>query len=102
MQLKDKIVVTGVSVEHIPKSLAPNSTTIDSAPRDFSVYVSIIFVSLCFEHNFQISIADVRMYIFVMALNGVHRGCRLLKTARVLPWVVSIMTLMELQSSSLK
>ena len=42
IQLKDKILVTGVSVEHIPKSLALNGT-IESAPRDFSVFVSIYY-----------------------------------------------------------
>ena len=70
MQLKDKVLVTGVSVEHIPKSLAPNGT-VDSAPRDFSVYVSILlFLTWCFlstTNNF-ICIADIGVYIFISAM----------------------------------
>lgn len=37
IQLSESILVTGVTLEHIPRSLAPNGT-IDSAPKDFSVW----------------------------------------------------------------
>ncbi|KAK7584044.1 hypothetical protein V9T40_005007 [Parthenolecanium corni] len=37
IQLSERIFVTGVTLEHIPRSLAPNGT-IDSAPKDFSVW----------------------------------------------------------------
>ncbi len=37
IQLAERIKVTGFTVEHIPRALAPNGT-IDSAPRDFSVW----------------------------------------------------------------
>ena len=39
MQLSSAIAVTEVSIEHIPVSLAPTGS-IDSAPRDFTVWVS--------------------------------------------------------------
>lgn len=38
IRLSMRIVVTAVSLEHIPKALAPSGTLL-SAPRDFSVYV---------------------------------------------------------------
>ena len=39
VQLSSAIAVTEVSIEHIPVSLAPTGS-IDSAPRDFTVWVS--------------------------------------------------------------
>lgn len=36
LKLSHSIYVTGVTLEHIPKSLAPNGK-IESAPKDFSV-----------------------------------------------------------------
>lgn len=38
IRLSMRIVPTAVSLEHIPKALAPSGTLL-SAPRDFSVYV---------------------------------------------------------------
>jgi hypothetical protein len=37
LQLSQRIYVTGVTLEHIPKAIAANGT-IDSAPKDFSVW----------------------------------------------------------------
>jgi SUN domain-containing protein 1/2 len=39
VQLSMEISVTEVSIEHIPKELSPTGN-IDSAPKDFSVWVS--------------------------------------------------------------
>ncbi len=39
IQLKGSVLVTEVTIEHIPKTLSP-SEKLDSAPKDFSVYVS--------------------------------------------------------------
>ena len=41
VQLSAAITVTEVSIEHIPVSLAP-SGNIDSAPRDFTIWVSYL------------------------------------------------------------
>ena len=38
LQLKDEIVVTGVTLEHISRDLSPNGA-IRSAPKDFTVLV---------------------------------------------------------------
>lgn len=38
IRLSMRIIPTAVSLEHIPKALAPSGTLL-SAPRDFSVYV---------------------------------------------------------------
>jgi SUN domain-containing protein 1/2 len=39
VQLNNLVEITGFTIEHIPKSLAPNGI-IDSAPKNFSVWVS--------------------------------------------------------------
>lgn len=39
VQLNNLVEITGFTIEHIPKTLAPNGI-IDSAPKDFSVWVS--------------------------------------------------------------
>ncbi|VDP41337.1 unnamed protein product [Soboliphyme baturini] len=45
IQLSGVVNITGFSYEHIPKSLSPDGN-IDSAPRQFSVYVSIYIFAL--------------------------------------------------------
>ncbi len=50
IQLKGKVLVTEVTIEHIPKTLSP-SGKLDSAPKDFSVYVSTRLHSV-FESTF--------------------------------------------------
>ena len=40
LQLNDKISITNVSIEHIPKELSPNGSLV-SAPQNFTVLVSI-------------------------------------------------------------
>lgn len=40
VRLSARIRPTAVTLEHVPKSLSPNST-ISSAPKDFAVFVSI-------------------------------------------------------------
>ena len=50
IQLSVPVRPTGFSLEHIPKSLSMTGS-IDSAPRDFTVFVSILgvcFLSLSF------------------------------------------------------
>ena len=37
--MSTEVVVTGVSIDHIPKELARNGI-LDSAPKDFTVFVS--------------------------------------------------------------
>ena len=39
IQLIAKIIITSISLEHIPKTISPTGE-IDSAPREFSVWVS--------------------------------------------------------------
>lgn len=41
VRLSARIRPTAVTLEHVPKSLSPNST-ISSAPKDFAVLVSIL------------------------------------------------------------
>lgn len=41
IRLLGKVLVTGVSLEHIPKTLSPTGE-ISSAPKEFSVWVMII------------------------------------------------------------
>lgn len=41
VQLNNLVEITGFTIEHIPKSLAPEGI-IDSAPRNFSVWVSLL------------------------------------------------------------
>uniref|UniRef100_A0A3B5L092 SUN domain-containing protein n=1 Tax=Xiphophorus couchianus TaxID=32473 RepID=A0A3B5L092_9TELE len=48
IQLSMKILPTAVTMEHVPKSLAP-SGTLRSAPRDFSVYVRDFIVFFYFQ-----------------------------------------------------
>ena len=36
IQLRDEVIVTGVTVDHIPHELSPNGT-LDTAPREFAV-----------------------------------------------------------------
>lgn len=43
VRLSALIRPTAVTLEHVPKSLSPNST-ISSAPKDFAVFVSIPLV----------------------------------------------------------
>ena len=45
IQLSGMIKPTAFSMEHIPKSLSPTGT-LDSAPREFSVWVSQLVVLL--------------------------------------------------------
>lgn len=42
LKLNHNVFVTGFTMEHIPKSLAPNGT-IDSAPKSFTVWVNYNF-----------------------------------------------------------
>lgn len=39
IQLIAKIIIASISLEHIPKAISPTGET-DSAPREFSVWVS--------------------------------------------------------------
>lgn len=41
LQLKSEVVLNGVTLDHIPKTLSPNGK-LDSAPKEFSVYVSAV------------------------------------------------------------
>lgn len=43
IRLLGKIYVTGVSLEHIPKKLSPTGQ-IDTAPREFSIWVCVYFL----------------------------------------------------------
>lgn len=43
IQLKDEIMITGVTVDHIPKELSPNGS-LSSAPKEFSVIVSLCLI----------------------------------------------------------
>lgn len=45
LKLNAEIFVTGFTIEHIPKNLAPNGK-IDSAPKTFTVWVLIYLNSL--------------------------------------------------------
>ncbi len=38
MQLQGPVVITGVSLEHIPRELTPNGSRV-SAPKEFQVWV---------------------------------------------------------------
>ena len=40
LQLKDTVLITGVTIEHIPKELSPNGS-LDSAPKDIMLVVSV-------------------------------------------------------------
>jgi SUN domain-containing protein 1/2 len=51
IQLNNMIQITGFTMEHIPQSLAPNGI-IDSAPSNFSVWVSLKSNLLNFVINF--------------------------------------------------
>lgn len=43
LQLKDEIIITGITLEHIPRELTPESS-FNSAPKDFSVWVCSLHV----------------------------------------------------------
>ena len=43
LQLKEPIVITGVTLEHIPKELTPNGS-LSSAPKDFRIVVSLMYM----------------------------------------------------------
>ena len=45
LQLKDTVLITGATIEHIPKELSPNGS-LDSAPKDIMLMVS---VSTCLD-----------------------------------------------------
>ena len=38
VKLREGVVITGVTIDHIPQELSPNGT-LDTAPKDFSVQV---------------------------------------------------------------
>ena len=40
LQLKDTVLITGATIEHIPKELSPNGS-LDSAPKDIMLVVSV-------------------------------------------------------------
>ena len=40
LQLKDTVLITGVTIEHIPKELSPNGS-LESAPKDIKLMVSV-------------------------------------------------------------
>lgn len=40
LQLKDTVLITGITIEHIPKELSPNGS-LDSAPKDIMLVVSV-------------------------------------------------------------
>lgn len=42
------MIITGVTLDHIPRELTPNGT-LSSAPQNFTVYVSITRSALCFD-----------------------------------------------------
>lgn len=57
LKLNSLVYVTGFTLEHIPKSLAPNGR-IDSAPRNFTVWVSfqnskLFYLTLTLIENFN-------------------------------------------------
>lgn len=43
LQLKGEIIITGVTLEHIPRELTPEGS-FNSAPKDFSVWVCSLHV----------------------------------------------------------
>lgn len=59
VQLSRKIFLTEVSIEHIPKTLAPNGM-IDSAPKDCEIWVGL----LCLE--FRRFLMDLSLNVFVL------------------------------------
>lgn len=70
LKLNNNVYVSGFTMEHIPKSLAPNGR-IDSAPKVFTVWVSHMRMSMRFE--FQNSLesdyqSQLQDYIFLYGI----------------------------------
>ena len=46
IKLREEVVVTGVTIDHIPLELSPNGT-LDTAPKDFTVQVEYVWDVEC-------------------------------------------------------
>lgn len=75
IRLSMRIVLTAVSLEHIPKALAPSGMLL-SAPRDFSVYVRVLPAAQRAEPHL----------LLVLMASCVSRVCRMWATRMASCW----------------